>query len=80
MGHMGPKESNVSVFYQGYDMLTMEYIENFKALAGIIGTYGGAYGCKPGLLRAQLIKQGVSTSNLYAPNLTKLKKAKGIFH
>jgi hypothetical protein len=32
----------VLVFYQGYDMSMMEYIENFKALVGVVETYGGA--------------------------------------
>ncbi len=62
------------MFYQGYNISTTEYVENFKALVGVVKTYGGAYGHKPGLLRAQLIKQGVSASDLDTPNLTKLKK------
>ncbi len=56
-------------------MSTMEYVKNFKALDSIVEIYGGACGCKPGLLRAQLIKQGVSASDLDAPGLTKLMKA-----
>jgi hypothetical protein len=61
-------------------MLTMEYIKNFKALVGVLETYGGAYGCKPGLLRTQLFKQGVSASDLDTPDLTESKKAEKIFH
>jgi hypothetical protein len=60
-------------------MSRMEYIENFKALVGIAETYDGrAYGHEPGVLRAQLIKQGVSASDLDAPDLIKSKKAEEI--
>ncbi len=68
----------VLAFYQGYSMSATEYIKNFKALVGVVETYGGAYGCKPRLLRVQLIKQGVSGSDLDAPDLIKTKKAEGI--
>jgi hypothetical protein len=72
-------EHHVLVFYyQGYNMLPVEYVKNFKALVGAMETYGGTYGCKPGLLRAQLIKQGVSNSDLDTPDPIKLKKAEGI--
>ncbi len=54
-------------------MLKMEYVKNFKVLVGFVETYDGAYGHKPGLLRAVLIKQGVSASDLDAPDLTKSK-------
>ncbi len=47
-------------------------------LVGVVETYGGAYGCEPRLLRAQLIKQGVSASDLDAPDLIKLKKTEEI--
>jgi hypothetical protein len=59
-------------------MSTMEYAKNFKALVGDNETYGGAYSCKPGLLRAQLIKQGLSASDLDTPDLTKSTKAEEI--
>ncbi len=68
----------MSVFYQGYDLSTTEYVETFKALDGIVKTYDRAYGCEPGLLRAQLIKQGVAISDLDAPDPTKMKKAEEI--
>ncbi len=32
----------ILVFYQGCELSTMDYVENFKALVGIIKTYGGA--------------------------------------
>jgi hypothetical protein len=42
----------------------MDYVEYFMALVGVVETYGGAYGNKPGLLREQLIKQGVSAADV----------------
>jgi hypothetical protein len=60
--------------------MTMEYIKNFKVLVGVLETYGGAYGRKPWLLRAQLFKQGVSASDLDTPDLTESKKAEKICH
>ena len=38
-------------------------------------TYGGAYGNKPGLVRAQLLDQGVAEADLDAPDADKHKKA-----
>ncbi len=46
---------HVLTYYQGYNMSTMEYIEHFKALVGVVETYRGAYGKEPGLITAQLI-------------------------
>jgi hypothetical protein len=48
----------VSIYYQGYDVITAKYVEHFKALVGVIETYGGTYGNEPRLITAQLIKQG----------------------
>jgi hypothetical protein len=42
----------VEVFYQNYDMETTDYFEHFQALVGVVKMYGGAYGRKPGLVRA----------------------------
>jgi hypothetical protein len=63
-------------------MSMMEYVKifKFKVLVSIVKTCGGAYGCKPGLLGAQLIKQGVSGSDLDAPDLIKSNKAEKICH
>jgi hypothetical protein len=41
-------------------MTNTEYVAHFKALIGILKTYGGAYGRKLGLVAAQLVAQGVS--------------------
>jgi hypothetical protein len=69
---------HISVFYQGYNLSMMEYVENFKALVGIVKPYGGAYCCKPGLLRAQLIKKGVAIGDLDMPDPAEMKKAEVI--
>ncbi len=46
------------IYYQGYDVTTTKYVEYFKALVGIVETYGGAYANELGRITAQLIKQG----------------------
>jgi hypothetical protein len=68
----------VSVFYQSYDMETTECIKNFQVLVGVIETYGGAYGCEPGLIRLQLTAQGVATKDLDAPDPKELKIAEAV--
>jgi hypothetical protein len=71
----------VQVFIQGHDVTVTDYVEYFMALVGVVETYGGAYGNKPGLLREQLIKQGVSAADVDktiangGPDETEIKKA-----
>ncbi len=71
----------VQVFIQGYDVTVMDYVEYFMALVGKAETYGGAYGNKPGLLREQLIEQGVTAADVDktaangGPDMAKIKKA-----
>jgi hypothetical protein len=71
----------VQVFTQGYDVTVTDYVEYFMALVGVVETYGGAYGNKPGLLREQLIKQGVSAADVDktvangGPDAAEIKKA-----
>ncbi len=55
--------------------MTTEYVEHFKALVSIEETYSGAYGNEPGLIKAQLIAQGVAAAALDNPNPVKKKKA-----
>ncbi len=68
------------VFIQGYDVTITDYVEYFMALVGVAETYGGAYGNKPGLLREQLIKQGVTavdvdkTAANGGPNVAKIRR------
>ena len=71
----------MQVFIQGHDVTVTDYVEYFMALVGVVETYGGAYGNEPGLLREQLIKQGVSAADVDktiangGPDETKIKKA-----
>jgi hypothetical protein len=65
----------MEVFYQNYDMETTDYFEHFQALVGVVKTYGGAYDREPGLIRAQLMKQGVKGVNLDAPDPKELEAA-----
>jgi hypothetical protein len=64
----------------------MDYVEYFMALVGVVETYGGAYGNEPGLLREQLIKQGVSAADVNktvangGPDAAKIKKALVVTH
>jgi hypothetical protein len=54
----------VSTYYQAHDVTNTEYVEHFKTLIGVVETYGGAYGHKPGLVAMQLVAQGVSTQDV----------------
>ena len=45
----------VSTYYQAHDVTNTEYVEHFKALVGVIKTYGGEYGQEPGLVVAELV-------------------------
>ena len=65
----------VSTFYQSYKATTMEYVEHFKALVGIVEAYGGAYGNEPGLIKAQLTAHGVTVANLNNLDPVELVKA-----
>ncbi len=48
----------VSMYYQGHDVTNTEYVDHFKALAGVVETYRGAYGCEPGLVATELSLSG----------------------
>ena len=67
----------MSTFYQFYKAMTPKYAEHFKfkALVGVVETYGGTYGNEPGLIKAQLTTQRVVVADLNNPNLAKLAKA-----
>jgi hypothetical protein len=41
-----------------------EYVEHFKALVGMVKTYGGAYGPKPGLVATELVAQGMKPEDI----------------
>ena len=69
----------VATYYQAYEMTITEYVEFFMALVGVVETFGGAYGNKPGLVRAQLLDQGVAEADLDAPDTNEHKKALAVF-
>jgi hypothetical protein len=48
-------------------------VGHFKALVGVVETYGGAYGNKLGLLKAQLLEHGVLAVDVDMPNADELK-------
>jgi hypothetical protein len=70
----------VSTFYQSYDATTMEYMEHFKALVGVVETYASACRNELGLIKAQLITQGVVAADLTDSDPIKKKKALTVCH
>ncbi len=70
----------VSTFYQSYNAMTMEYVEHFEALVGVMETYSRSYRNEAGLIKAQLIAQGVVVADLNDPNRIKKKKALAVCH
>ncbi len=56
--------------------MNTEYVEHFKALVGILETYGGAFGQEPGLVATQLVLQGVKPEDVDAASQDEIKKAK----
>jgi hypothetical protein len=65
----------VSTFYQTSEMSNLDYLSFFKALVGVVETYSGAFGNKPGLIRTKLIARGVPEKDLNSPDLAVLKAA-----
>jgi hypothetical protein len=68
----------VSTYYQAHDVTNTEFVEHFKALIGLVETYGGAYGCKPGLVATQLVTQGVSPQDVDTADQEEVVKAEAI--
>jgi hypothetical protein len=66
----------VSRYYQAHDVTNTEYVEHFKALISVVETYGGAYGCKPGLVATQLVAQGVSPQDVDTADQEEIVKTK----
>jgi hypothetical protein len=50
-------------------------VEHFKALIGVVETYGGAYGREPGLVAAELVAQGMKPEDVDAAGRTEIIKA-----
>ncbi len=44
-------------YYQAHNVTNTEYEEHFKALVGVVETYGGAHGCKPGLVATEFLRK-----------------------
>ncbi len=65
----------VSTFYQTLELSNLDYFEFFKALVGLVKTYSGAFGNKPGLTRTKLIAQGMPEKDLNSPDPAVLKAA-----
>ncbi len=65
----------ISTYCQGYEVTITEYVEHFKALVGVVETYGGAYGNEPGLIKAQLQGQEVLAADVDTLGADELKKA-----
>jgi hypothetical protein len=57
-------------------MSNTEKVEYFNALVGVVEIYRGLYGQETGLIRAQLLVQGVAEANL--PNLLQLPTTRPI--
>jgi hypothetical protein len=65
----------ISLYYQGYKVMITEYVEHFKALVGVVKTYRGTYENELGLIKAQLLEQGVLAADVNTPDANELKKA-----
>ena len=68
----------VSTFFQSYSMSNADYMEQFEAMVGVVETYGGAYGHEPGLVRTQLLEQGVDAAHLDNPDPGELELANAV--
>jgi len=61
-------------------MTNTEYVELFKALVGVVETYGDAYGRKPGLVATELDVQGMKPENVTTADHMAIIKAKEVCH
>jgi hypothetical protein len=55
-------------------------VEHFKALVGVVETYGGTYGNEPGLIKIQLLEQKVLVADVDMLDAEKLEKALAVCH
>ncbi len=53
-------------------------MEHFKALVGVVETYGGAYSCKPGLVATELDAQGMKPEDIATADCAAIIKAKEV--
>ena len=68
----------MSTYYQAHNVTNTEYVENFKAMVGVVETYGGAYGREPGLVVAELVAQGMRPVDVDSANRTAIIKAEEV--
>ena len=68
----------MSTFYQAHDMTNTEYVEQFKALVGVVETYGDAYGREPGLVATELVAQGVRPKDVDSADRVAIIKAEEV--
>jgi len=68
----------VSTYYQAHDVTNTEYVENFKALIGVVEMYGGAYGREPGLVATELVAQGMRPADVDSANRAAIIKAEEV--
>ncbi len=59
-------------------MTNTEYVEHFKALVGVVETYGGVYSQEPGLMGVELIAQGMKPEDVSTADHTEVIKAKKV--
>ncbi len=59
-------------------MTNTEYVEHFKALVGVVETYGGVYGREPGLVALEHVAQGMKPQDFDTADRADVKKAKEV--
>ena len=59
-------------------MTNTEYVKHFKALVGVVKTYGCVYGCNPGLVATELVAQGVKPEDVATMDCAEIKKVKEV--
>ena len=59
-------------------MTNTEYVEHFKALVGVVETYGGACGRERGLVVAELVGQGMKPKEVDTADRAAIIKAKEV--
>jgi hypothetical protein len=55
-----------------------EYVEHFKALVGMVETYGGTYSCEPGLVATEIIAQGMKPEDVATADCAEIIRAKEV--
>ena len=68
----------MSTYYQAHDVTNTDYVEYFKALVGVVETYGGAYGREPGLVTAQLIADSIAPADVDAATSQQIEDAEKV--